>query len=161
MPNPQNLAPIRTHEEAVARGRAGGLKGGLSKSPRKKWSALKYCSPQKCPYSGGCPFMTASLASPDKHCALKAKKVTAFGKEAAIQQDVIESFFSLFEEGGAGLLKEALAGTYKIRLRSVNATTEELHDYVHTIIDVKKAFYPEKEGMGDTNINVNFEQPLW
>lgn len=155
-PNPQNLIPIRTHERAVELGR----KGGLKTSAKKQWTNLKYCS-EKCPYSGMCPFMVSSSASFDKFCALKAQKVTMAGKSVSIQPDLIQSFFSLFEDGKEGLLKEALASVYKIRLRSANSTTEDLHKYVHTLIDLKKAFFPEKEDAWDTNININIKEPEW
>ena len=155
-PNPQNLNPIRTHERAVELGR----KGGSKTSAKKQFANLKYCAPS-CPYAFGCPFLSVSMADSKKLCALKAKKVTAGGKEVALSQDVIESFKSLLEGGREGLLKEALAVTFKIRLKSANATTEEMHDYVHTIIDLKKAFHPEKEAVGDTNINLNFQEPEW
>lgn len=155
-PNPQNLIPIRTHERAVELG----CKGGSKTSAKKQWTNMKYCS-EKCPYSRMCPFMTASMASPDKLCALKQRRVTMAGKGVVIQPDIIESFFSLFEDGKEGLLKEALASVYKIRLRSANSTTEDLHKYVHTLIDLKKAFFPEKEEAWDTNININIQEPEW
>ena len=152
----ENLTPIKTHHQAVTMGR----KGGLIRSKKKQWAKLKYCS-EKCPYSSTCPFQSASSATVDKQCALQKRRVVMAGREVAIQPEVIESFFSIFERGKVGLLSEALAAVYKIRLRSANASISELHDYVHTLINLKKAFYPEKEDVCDMNITPSFEPPVW
>lgn len=149
MTNPKNLK-MPTHEQAVTLGR----KGGLVKSAKKQWTNLKYCS-QKCPYSSTCPFMTASMASPNSLCALKEKKITTGGKQAPISQELINTFFSLFEDGEEGLLREGLVSLYKVKLKNVNASSDDLHDYIKSIIDLKKAFYGVKIEQPITNININ------
>ena len=38
--NPQNLDPVKTHEEAVARGRAGGIKSGEARRKQKAFNTI-------------------------------------------------------------------------------------------------------------------------
>jgi len=104
-----------------------------------------------------CPFMTASMASPDKLCALKQRRVTMTGKSVGIQPDIIESFFSLFEDGKEGLIREALSVLFKLRLKSQNASSEELHEYFNALLNMKKTFYPEREAAPETNIQINIK----
>jgi len=104
-----------------------------------------------------CPFMTASMASPDKLCALKQRRVIMAGKGVGIQPDIIESFFSLFDDGKEGLIREALSVLFKLRLKSHNATNDELHDYFDALLDMKKVIYPEKENPTETNIQINIK----
>jgi hypothetical protein len=154
-PKKENLKVIQYHEDAVRLGR----KGGSKTSAKKQWTNLKYCVP-KCPYSGMCPFMTASMASPDKLCALKQRRVTMTGKSMGIQPDIIESFFSLFENGKEGIIQEALSVLFKLRLKSQNASSDELHEYFNALLNMKKTFYPEREAPLETNIQINIK-PHW
>lgn len=155
MANLQNLKPIKTRHQAITLGRL----GGLAKSKLKTWQKVKKCT-SKCPFYCSCPFVTSSIQS-EGLCILKRKKILTNNREITISEELIASFFSLFESGKRGLLNEALASVFKIRLRNQNASTDELHKYVHTIIDIKKAFYPEKEGVCDMNITPSFEPPVW
>jgi hypothetical protein len=153
-PRIENLKSIQTHEQAVIMGR----KGGSKTSAKKQWTNLKYCT-QKCPYSGMCPFMTASMASPEKCCALKGKLVSG-GRNVSIQPEIIESFFSLFENGKEGLIQETLSVLFKMRLNSQNASSDELHEYFNALLNMKKTFYPEREAPPETNIQINIK-PHW
>ncbi len=153
MANIQNLKPIKTHEEAVSKGR----QGGLARSKIKTWQKVKKCT-SKCPFYCLCPFVTATIQG-DGLCVLKKKKVMTNGREVPIREELIISFFSLFEYGKQGLLNEALSATYKIRLRNQNASNDELYNYVHILIDLKKAFYPEKDELPATNIETNYQKP--
>lgn len=130
--------------------------GGQTVTTKRRFINVKYCTP-KCAYSATCPFRTASSTSPKGLCALKTKSVIVGEKILPIQDEVIASFFSLMAEGKSGLLKEALAGTFKIRLRGANASVSELHDYVHTILDIMKVVYPEKNQPSTTNIQINMK----
>lgn len=154
MLNLNNLKPIRTHEEAVQKGR----KGGSVHSNAKKWINLKYCS-SKCPYSGLCPFLTASISNGGL-CSIKEKKVSSNGRVVPIQEEVLSTFFSLFENGKEGLLRECLGVLFKLRLKSQNASSDELHEYFNALLNMKKTFYPEREAPPETNIQINIK-PQW
>lgn len=161
MPNPnpktENLKVIKSSERAKELGSI----SGKMRTTAQKMRNRKYCSSEKCPYASTCPFLSASMMSPDKLCALKARAVYSGGREVPIHAELLNSFFSLFERGKEGILNEILSSIFKIRLHNQNASTDELHEYIHTLIDIKKAFYPEKESQANTQINNNFTKPEW
>ena len=155
MANNKNLKVITSSEMA----RELQKKSAAKRTPAQMMRFRKYCD-NKCVYTPTCPFLSASQSTKKKLCALKQKKVSSADRETPIQQEAIESFISLMRDGREGILKEALAGTYKMRLKTHTGTVTELETYVRILIDLKKAFYPEKEVV-DANVNHSFVAPEW
>lgn len=153
-PKIENLKSIQTHEEAVKMGQ----KGGSVQSNAKKWINLKHCS-SKCPYYHQCPFVSIS-AQDSGFCSIKKGLIISNGKEVPIQKEVISTFFSLFENGKEGLIREALSVLFKLRLKSQNASSDELHKYFNALLNMKKTFYPEREVPPETNIQIHIK-PQW
>ena len=132
-----NLTPVTTHEEAVARGRVGGSK------PKTKWSWRKYCS-SNCKFYDRCPLVTISKSKKKSPCMVKA-----------LDHDGQNTFLNIFERGEEGLIVEALK-LYKRLIEKLgkDVKSKELMSAIETSMLLKKGIYGDKDSKDQTIINV-------
>ena len=124
----ENLRPVKTHEEAVEKGR----KGGSRSTVRKRMVNRKNCT-LKCPYNDRCPAITTSLAGGGR-CIIKTSP-----------KEVQHYFFNLFDRGEEGLVKIALSLYFQFLLKTgKEPTARTLRDAIATTLDLKKGVYGEK-----------------
>jgi len=142
-----NLKPVRTHEEAVERGR----KGGQASTPKKSFASRKYCN-KGCPYYNHCPAITISQNYTDKNgkhpCVIKKKN-----------KEVQNYFLNLFENGREGLVKIALDLHFRLLLTTWDAAPKDLRKAISTTLELKKAIYGDKP-VEDAS-QVNTIQIMW
>lgn len=142
----ENLRPIRTHEEAVEKGRRGGL---AASGARKSFARIKYCT-KRCPFYDRCPVITLSLQATEgkrKKCIIKSKS-----------REVQNYFRNLFEEGEEGIVKIVLELVFKMLIATgKEPSPDELRKTISSVLEAKKGIYGDRQKLehsGDMPLNI-------